>query len=364
MIFASDIKTKTVWLLLTMALLLLTASGLGAQQRVVRFSAEQMPAGKAMEEVKEQTGFRFVFDKAAFDTEKTVRFDKQTIGLAEALGVMVSGQNADYVVRGKIVAITVAAKPKAIAPTSGAQQDPKVPKICVQSELMAAVVPPEPLPVEEAEPETELEEEPAPEPEPQPEREFPAPYSRYKPLDIYLRSQSAAPRWAVKTNLLYAAAALTPNIAVERSIGRRETIELSGSYSWIGRTDAASDGHKQRMHMILRPEYRHWFCRRFEGHFLGAHAIYARYNVSGHDVPLLFKKEHRYDGYAYGAGLAYGYNLALGKQWGLEFNAGLGYMYMKHDKFSCAKCDTSGTQSTKHYFGPTRAGLTLTYHFR
>jgi len=190
------------------------------------------------------------------------------------------------------------------------------------------------------------------------------PFSDYKPLSIYKGLTGVAPRFGIKTNLLYAGATLTPNLAFEFGVSPRTTIELSGSYSWIGRTDAASDNHKQRVHMILRPEYRWWTCERFNGHYFGAHAIYAKYNVSGHDIPLLFKKEHRYEGQAFGAGISYGYNWAFAKRWGLEFNAGVGYMYMKYDKFTCAKCDVTGTSQTKNYVGPTRAGISLIYQFK
>jgi len=188
--------------------------------------------------------------------------------------------------------------------------------------------------------------------------------------NIFAQSQATGtedntflPRFALKTNLLYTATTLTPNLSFEMAIGEKSTLELSGSYSWIGRTSPASDNHKQRLHLIIRPEYRRWLDRSFSGHFFGAHAIYTQYNVSGHNVPLLFKKENRYEGQGYGLGATYGYKWNFSKQWGLEFNVGLGYLYMDYDKFTCAKCDVNGTSQTKHYFGPTRAGISLSYTF-
>lgn len=181
-------------------------------------------------------------------------------------------------------------------------------------------------------------------------------------FDAVLRNHT--PRFAVKSNILYAFAAFTPNLLFEFGTGARQTIELSGSYSWIGRTRAVSDHHRQRVHMIIRPEYRWWLCERYNGHFFGTHAIYARYNISGHTVPMLFRKENRYDGHAFGFGAAYGYNWAFARRWGLEFNIGLGYVYLDYDRYTCAKCDTDGRPGGKHYFGPTRAGITLMYHFK
>ena len=85
------------------------------------------------------------------------------------------------------------------------------------------------------------------------------------------------------------------------------------------------------------------------------------YNVGGYDIPLLFKKDFRYEGYAIGAGISYGYHLMLHKRWGLEFNIGVGAAYMNYKKFDCVKCADKYKKEDKVYFGPTRAGVTLIY---
>lgn len=174
----------------------------------------------------------------------------------------------------------------------------------------------------------------------------------------------ASPRFAIKTNLLYGGAALTPNLGFEFGVGPKSTIELTGSYSWLGLTTPPSDNHKQLAHMIARPEYRWWFCERYNGHFLGLNLMYTRYNVSGINLPLLFEEENRYDGYGAGAGVTYGYDWGFGKRWNIEFFLGVGYMYMDYDKYTCVKCDRTGVNNNKHYVGPTRIGISLMYLFK
>lgn len=165
---------------------------------------------------------------------------------------------------------------------------------------------------------------------------------------------------AVKTNLLYGAAALAPNLAFEVTTGRRTTIEISGSYNpW--KLDSRDADPKKNIHTIIRPEFRWWTCERFNGHFFGVHAFYANYNVSRYDVPTLFDKEYRYEGTAWGGGVTYGYHLPFAKHWGVEFNIGVGAAHMAYDRYSCVRCDRGSESKTHTYFGPTRAGITLTY---
>lgn len=188
-----------------------------------------------------------------------------------------------------------------------------------------------------------------------------ASFAQSLPDTCRITAQHVGPRFAIKTNVLYTATTLTPNIALEIGITPQSTLELSGAYSQRGRTATPSEHHKQQIHLLLRTEYRKWLCESYSDHFVGAHLLYSRYNISGHRIPLIFKKEHRYDGHALGLGAVYGYNWAFAKRWGVEFNIGAGYLYMKYDKFSCAKCDTNKASGKKHYFGPTRVGVALVF---
>lgn len=167
-------------------------------------------------------------------------------------------------------------------------------------------------------------------------------------------------KFALKTNLLYGGVALAPNLHVEIGLSNRSTLELGGSINAWNRNGTLDD-NKKLTHGIVMAEYRYWLCERFSGHFFGVHALGAAYNVGGYDIPLLFDKEFRYEGTAYGGGISYGYMLPLSKRWSIEFNVGLGVASMDYDKYSCDKCEDKIDQYNKTYFGPTRAGITLVF---
>lgn len=169
-----------------------------------------------------------------------------------------------------------------------------------------------------------------------------------------------SPAWALKTNLLYGGATLTPNLAVEIGLGRRTSLELSASYHPWKRENNDPD-NKKFVHSIYRPEFRWWLCERFNGHFFGLHAFYANYNINGYKVPLLFKKEYRHEGWALGGGATYGYHWSWSKHWGMEFNLGLGLAYLDYKRYDCVRCSQQGEAKTKTYFGPTRLGISLVY---
>lgn len=177
---------------------------------------------------------------------------------------------------------------------------------------------------------------------------------------------SYAQKVAVKTNLLYDATS-TLNLGVEFGMGRKWTMDVSGNYNpWT-----FSDNKKMK-HWLIQPEARYWLCEKFNGHFFGLHAHYAEYNWGGM-LPFGFKdgsmfgikndqmQNYRYQGWLAGAGISYGYQWVLGKHWGLEATIGAGYAYMKYEKYPCATCGKKIGAETKHYFGPTKAGITLIY---
>lgn len=178
--------------------------------------------------------------------------------------------------------------------------------------------------------------------------------------NIYEDVQTNLPRFGIKVNLLYGIAALTPNLSAEAALSRQSTIELSYSNNpW--KHNANLNDNKKLLHGVIRAEYRYWLCERFNGHFFGAHALYSEYNISGKNVPFLFKDDYRYKGNAYGGGITYGYNLPVGKRWNVEFTAGLGVLRMKYDRYSCLTCDTDAEPFTKTYFGPTRLGINIVF---
>ena len=78
-------------------------------------------------------------------------------------------------------------------------------------------------------------------------------------LSVNLRGQQTA----LKTNVLFWGTT-TPNAGVEVGIARQFTVEVWGAYNaW-----KFSNDMKLNLYLI-QPEARYWFCRKFEGHFVG-----------------------------------------------------------------------------------------------
>lgn len=170
---------------------------------------------------------------------------------------------------------------------------------------------------------------------------------------------------AVKTNLLYDAST-TINLGVEIGLSPKWTLDLSGNYNgWT------FNENKKWKHWLAQPEARYWFCERFNGHFLGAHLLGGVYNVGNWntDFTLLGTdfgqlKDHRYEGWLAGAGIAYGYHWILARHWSIEAEIGVGYIYTQADKYECPRCgDQLENNKPHHYFGPTKAAINLIYVF-
>lgn len=170
---------------------------------------------------------------------------------------------------------------------------------------------------------------------------------------------------AIKTNLL-ADAVLSPNLGLEVGLAPKWTLDVTGQFN------AWTLSHDRRWkHWALQPEARYWFCDRFAGHFLGAHAHGGQYNMGGFDGKYNFLgtdagklKDFRYQGWFIGAGVAYGYAWVLGHHWNLEAEIGFGYSYTRYDKYPCAECGTKvETDKPHHYVGPTKAAINLVYLF-
>ena len=166
-----------------------------------------------------------------------------------------------------------------------------------------------------------------------------------------------------KTNML-ADGFLSPNLGIEIGLAPKWTFDLSGQVNFWN-----VNKHKWK-HWLVQPEARFWFCDRFSRHFLGAHALGGKFNVGmirnniqflGVDYSPL--TDHRYQGWAVGGGLAYGYAFITGLHWNLELEVGVGYAYLQYDKFECAECGRKVGENHRHYIGPTKAAVNLVFVF-
>ena len=157
----------------------------------------------------------------------------------------------------------------------------------------------------------------------------------------------------VKTNLLYDATT-TMNLGVEFALSPKVTVDFSGNYNpW------SFGDNKKLKHWMIQPEVRYWLCEKFNGHFFGFHAHGGEFNMGG--IKLLGMEKYRYEGYAVGGGVSYGYQWILGNRWSIEASLGLGYTYLDRDKFYCEKCGEKLGEDTKHFVGPTKAAISLIY---
>lgn len=175
---------------------------------------------------------------------------------------------------------------------------------------------------------------------------------------------SNAQNIAFKTNLLYDVSA-TANLGVEIGLAPKWTLDISGNLNTWSKNDQT-----RWKHWMVQPEARYWFCDRFSRHFFGAHLIGGAFNFGniknnlsflGTDFSVL--SDNRYQGYAYGAGAAYGFAFMLSRHLNLELEAGFGYICFDYDTFDCSGCGQLTASGIHHYIGPTKAAVNLVFLF-
>lgn len=176
-------------------------------------------------------------------------------------------------------------------------------------------------------------------------------------LALWCLQPITAQKVALRTNLLLWTTS-TPNVGMEARLGRQFTLSVMGAYN------AWKFPQEMKLNLYLaHPEIRYWFCRSFEGHFLGLHGQYGHFNIG--QIPFIPElKNNLWRGDFYGGGLSYGYQWALGNRWGLEALIGAGYARLTYDKFRCAECAERLESHDRHFWGPTSAGISLIYFIR
>lgn len=167
----------------------------------------------------------------------------------------------------------------------------------------------------------------------------------------------------IKTNLL-PDALLSPNLGVEVGLKPHWSLDITGELNLWTVNDM------KWKHWYVQPEARYWFCEYFAKHFVGVHLLGGQYNFGHLNNSLNFLgsdfsklTDFRYQGWAIGGGIAYGYSFLLGKHWNLELEIGVGYLYTHYDKYRCKDCGKSEGNGEHNYFGPTKAAVNLVYVF-
>ena len=101
-------------------------------------------------------------------------------------------------------------------------------------------------------------------------------------------NKASAQQVALKTNLLYDAAT-TPNIGMEVGTGKKHSFQVFyGLNPW---KFGSGEDRKYLKHWVINPEYRYWFCHRFNGSFLGIHALGGEFDATNIKVPFCWWDE-------------------------------------------------------------------------
>ena len=146
---------------------------------------------------------------------------------------------------------------------------------------------------------------------------------------------------------------------------------MYGLNPWTFNSD---EGKKKAKHWVLMPEYRWWTCTKFDGHFFGVHAMGGQFNAADINIPLpggffggdnISKgvRDKRYEGMFIGAGVTYGYQWIIAKNWNFEAEIGVGYNHAIYKKFSCGECGGKLGDGHTNYVGVTKLGLSMMYIF-
>ncbi len=157
---------------------------------------------------------------------------------------------------------------------------------------------------------------------------------------------------ALKSNVPFQALSIH-NLAVEVQVHKQVTVDfpVMWSISDIEREHAVRG-------IAFQPEGRWWLKKAGVGHFFGVHAHAAWFNLKWEDNRYQTGKRP-----LLGAGISYGYKLPLSAHWGAEFNIGAGYANMKYDTFYNIENGAQLDTRIRHYWGITRAGISLVYRF-
>ncbi len=338
-------------ILLLASVLLLSATDLRAQtSNRITLSRRQIPLSELFRQIERQTGSVVVGSSRSIDDSRTVTLPAASGTLDEVLGYALAGTEHRYqIYEGYIVIDKKTQEPPK------ARTQPQTLIIINDGELQRFV--PEQQPGMDSIVRRVVD--PGPFLFGADDKLFHTPGSRMA------LAPTATERWqrtkfTLKTNLLYGAGALTPNLRAEFGMGNRTTLETGVAYNG-NNLNGAIGNNKKLVHGIAMAEFRYWLCERFYGHFFGAHAFGGFYNAGGWGIPLLFEKEFRYEGTVFGAGISYGYTLPLSARWGIGFNVGAGVAQLRYDKYGCEKCDQLENTYNKTYFGPTRAAVNLVF---
>ncbi len=337
---------------------LLTALGVwalglaaAAQEQKVTLSSREITIEQAFEQIERQTGLVVAINHTVFNTDRRVTLPSASGTAKEIMTNLLAGTGQTFEHSGNYVILRPESQPGSQTTQYiyvAARSQPTQPGGSGTPESLAA-----PSPVRADNAGT------LPAPAPRAGWQWiPAITGGPQPRGF---TKQRLPLLAIKTNLLDDATT-SINLGFEMRLSDRWTIHLPVSYNpW------KFSENRQWRHLSFAPEGRYWLGESFNGHFFGFHGLYSYFNAGNIDLPLGIwpdLKEYRYEGNLYGAGVAYGYQWIWGKRWGLEATLGMGYFYADYKQYDCANCGQQTGKGYKHYFGPTKTGVSLIFFIK
>ncbi|MBD5242853.1 MAG: DUF3575 domain-containing protein [Barnesiella sp.] len=166
----------------------------------------------------------------------------------------------------------------------------------------------------------------------------------------------------LRTNLLYWMTT-TPNAGVDVRLSDHITIGASLGYNAFNFSTSTGRGNNSLNpkihHWSVMPEGRWWFGTPYRGSFLSLHILCGEFNAGGISFPE-FLKNHRYRGYAVGAGMSYGHVWNMGRDWRIGVSAGLSLVRLDYKRYNCGSCG-SYTGSYVKYIPLIPVGISVAY---
>ncbi len=151
-------------------------------------------------------------------------------------------------------------------------------------------------------------------------------------------------------------------VGVAYALNDRYTVDLSGAVRPWARGE-----NSVNKYWGVKPEFRYWFCQKFNGSFLGVYGLGSQYNIGGVDMPFnMFPdvEKYRFEGWTVGGGVSYGYQFVLNDHWNLEASIGVGYSYYDYTQYRCPLlCARVLKEDNYHYWGINTASLAIVYLF-
>ncbi len=178
------------------------------------------------------------------------------------------------------------------------------------------------------------------------------PKSTY-PISSFMKSLGEKERWRIKANLP-AWGIVVPNLSVEYQLTNSWSVELPVYYNPI----TLNREFRFRI-FALQPSARYWLQPGMRGHFFGVHLVIGTFNISTNS-----KKRYQDTGGMYGLGMDYGYTHYFSGHWGIEFNAGAGFIHTKYDTHYNIKNGARYSTDIKNYWGITKCNISIIYKFK